>query len=561
MVFKGKKFMKSLIREAVVKAWGKACSKDLFPNAEIPDFDVTETKTKEHGDVACNIAMVSAKILKQSPVKTAEVLQDIIEEDFIEKIEIAGPGFINFFIKKSFYPPMLEEIFSKGKSFGANDFGSGKKIMVEFVSANPTGPLHIGHGRGAAVGDATAAVLEKCGYDVTRDYYINDSGRQINTLGNSVFLRYMELEGKNTDFPKDHYQGEYIFDIAKEIKNKYGKSLLEKEEKEAVTICAKYAADSILEGIKNDLSAFNINFDNWYSEQSLYDLDKVFSTIKFFEEKNLIYEKEGAKWFRTTDFGDEKDRVVVRSNGDTTYFASDIAYHMDKFNRGFNELVDVWGADHHGYINRINACIEASGHDSKDFHVILVQLVTLLRSGKLVQMSTRSGEFDTLKEVVDEVGVDAARFFFLMRSYDSKLDFDLDLAKKKSSENPVFYVQYVHARISSMINKAETEFSYSRNDIMNADLSLLEKDEEIELIKTLMKYKEAVLSAGKEKQPHKVTFYLMELAGAFHSYYNMHKVLTEDKSLSCARLYLVDAVKEVVKNGLSLLGVSAPEKM
>lgn len=553
--------MKSLIRDAVIKAWEKACLEDLFPKVDIPVFDVSETKNKEHGDIAANVAMVSAKVLKQSPLKTAEILKNIIKEDFIEKIEIAGPGFINFFIRKSSFPPLLEEIFLKGNSFGSNDYGSGKKIMVEFVSANPTGPLHIGHGRGAAVGDATASVLKKCGYDVTREYYINDSGRQINTLGNSVYLRYLEIMDKLIDFPSDHYQGEYISDIAKELEIKYGRSLLEKDEKEAVSICAKYAADSILKGIKEDLNAFNVKFDNWYSEQSLYDSNKVFSTIEFFEKNNLIYEKDGAKWFRTTDFGDEKDRVVVRSNGDTTYFASDISYHMDKFQRGFDELVDVWGADHHGYINRIKACIEASGHDSSDFHVILVQLVTLLRSGKLVQMSTRSGEFDTLKEVVDEVGVDAARFFFLMRSYDSGLDFDLDLAKKKSSENPVYYVQYVHARISSILEKAKNEFSISKDDIMKADLSLLENDEEIELIKTLMKYKDAVLNAGKEKQPHRVTFYLMDLAGSFHSYYNMHKVLTDDKNLSCSRLYLVTAVKEVVRNGLNLLGVSAPEKM
>ncbi|MCB9480917.1 MAG: arginine--tRNA ligase [Desulfobacteraceae bacterium] len=553
--------MKSLIREAVVKAWDKACSMELFSSADIPVFDVSDTKNKDHGDIAANIAMVSAKVLKKAPLKIAEILTELIDEDFIEKIEIAGPGFINFFIRKSSFPPMLGEIFEKGENFGSNEYGLGKKIMVEFVSANPTGPLHIGHGRGAAVGDATASVLKKCGYEVTREYYINDSGRQIKTLGNSVYLRYLELMGKEIDFPQDHYQGDYISDIAKELENKYGRSLLENDENESVSICAKYAADSILKGIEEDLNAFNVIFDNWYSEQSLYDSNKVFSTIEFFENKNLIYEKDGAKWFRTTDYGDEKDRVVVRSNGDTTYFASDISYHMDKFQRGFNELVDVWGADHHGYINRIKACIEASGHDSSDFHVILVQLVTLLRSGKLVQMSTRSGEFDTLKEVVDEVGVDAARFFFLMRSYDSGLDFDLDLAKKKSSENPVYYVQYVHARISSIIEKAEKDFSYTENDIMGADLSLLDKDEEIELIKTLMKYKEAVLNAGKEKQPHRVTFYLMELAGSFHSYYNMHKVLTEDKGLSCSRLYLVKAVKEVVKNGLNLLGVSAPEKM
>ncbi|MGM0417365.1 MAG: arginine--tRNA ligase [Thermodesulfobacteriota bacterium] len=553
--------MKSLVRQIIENAWKSAYEKGLFATSEIPVFDVSETKVRAHGDIASNIAMVSAKVLKNSPVKIAEIITNQINEDFIDKTEIAGPGFINFFISNQAFPPMLKEVYEKGDDFGSSDYGKGINVQVEFVSANPTGPLHIGHGRGAAVGDAVASVLEKCGYNVKREYYINDSGRQINTLGRSVYLRYLEKTGNKKDFPDDHYQGDYIKEISEDILNKYDKTLLDMKEEEAVGICAEYAAGVILEGIKEDLKDFRVEYDNWFSEKTLYDSGKVDSTIKAFEKKGLIYEENGAKWFKTSDFGDEKDRVVVRSNGDTTYFASDIAYHMDKFSRGFDELIDVWGADHHGYINRINASIKASGNENNNFHVILVQLVSLLRSGKPVQMSTRSGEFDTLKEVLEEVGVDAARFYFLMRSYDSGLDFDLDLARKKSSDNPVFYVQYVHARIAGIIEKAENEFDISENLIKDCDITLLQEKEETELIKSVMKYKEAVMAAGVEKQPHKITYYLMELAGSFHSYYNMHKVLTDDKELMQARLYLVKAVKMTVKNGLNLLGISAPEKM
>lgn len=553
--------MKSHIRLVIEKAWDSAVKKGLILDEQVPSFDVSGTKSKEHGDFAANIAMVSAKILKNAPRKIAEIITAEVSDALVDKIEIAGPGFINFFLKKDAYPPLLKEIFDKKDEFGSNDYGKGRKAQVEFVSANPTGPLHIGHGRGAAVGDAVAAVLAKCGYDVQREYYINDSGRQINTLGNSVYLRLLENEGQKIDFPDDHYQGDYISDLAREVKDIHKESILNIDKDKAVYICAKYAANSILDGIKKDLSDFGVEFDNWYSEQSLYDRDKVLTTLKKFEETGIVYEKDGAKWFKTTEFGDEKDRVVIRSNGDTTYFASDIAYHMDKFERGFEELIDVWGADHHGYIKRIKSCIEASGKDPENFNVILVQLVTLLRSGKLVQMSTRAGEFDTLSEVVEEVGVDATRFFFLMRSYDSGLDFDLDLAKKKSSDNPVFYVQYVHARISSVLRKAFEEHSIKEEDIFSCDLSYLSEEEDIYLIKSLMKYKEAVLNAGKEKEPHRVTYYLMDLASAFHSYFNKHKILTQDKRLACARLYLASGVKLVVKNGLNLLGISAPEKM
>ncbi|PIE74682.1 MAG: arginine--tRNA ligase [Deltaproteobacteria bacterium] len=554
--------MKSHIRKIVEKAWKSACEKGIFDELyEIPEFDVSETKSKKHGDISTNIAMVSAKVLKMPPFKIAEKLLGEIDDDVIEKKEIAGPGFLNFFIKKDAYPPMLEEIFKEKENFGSNNLGEGRKIQIEFVSANPTGPLHIGHGRGAAVGDCVGRILSRCGYEVKREYYVNDSGRQIETLGRSVYLRYLESLGKIIDFPEDHYQGEYIKNIAGEAAEQFKEKLDNADEKEAVKLCAVFASEKILNEIKNDLNNFKVFFDNWFSEQSLYDDNKVLNKIEAFEKKGVVYEKDGARWFKTTDYGDEKDRVVIRSNNETTYFASDIAYHIDKFERGFDEIIDVLGADHHGYIKRIQACINASGFEVKNFDVILVQLVTLLRSGKLVQMSTRAGEFDTLSEVVEEVGVDAARFFFLMRSYDSKLDFDLDLARKKSSENPVYYVQYVHARICSILEKSSDEYGISDENIKNADIFLLNNDEEIDLIKALIGYKDAVFIAGRERQPHRITYYLMELAGFFHAYYNKHKILSKNTELACARLYLVKAVRQVVRNGLELLGINAPDKM
>ncbi len=434
---------------------------------------------------------------------------------------------------------------------------------MEFVSANPTGPLHVGHGRGAAVGDTVANLLSFCGYDVHREYYINDSGRQIRTLGNSVFLRYKELCGEKIDFPKDCYQGDYIIEYAKEIRAEKGESLLKQDESEAVSYCARIAADAILEGIRKDLEDFGVSFDNWYSEQSLFDSGKVETVIKAFRDKGIIYENDGAFWFKTTDFGDEKDRVVIRSNGLTTYFASDIAYHQEKFERGFERIVDVWGADHHGYIPRLSASIEASGHRRDHFSVILIQLVSLLRGGIPVAMSTRSGEFDTLQEVVSEVGKDAARFIFLTRHHESHLDFDLELAKKKSNDNPVYYVQYVHARISSIMEKA-AERGIDISEICNAGYNQihgLTEPEEIQLIKALSRYPEVIAAAGNFMEPHRITYYLMELASGFHTYYNKHKVLTDDSDLTFARLYLVTAVQKVIRNGLELLGVSAPEKM
>lgn len=550
-----------VLRGVISEALKKANDCGSLTIGDMPEIMLEEPKNEAHGDFSTNIAMVMAKAQKMPPRKVAEIVVAFIgqEQGVVDKVEIAGPGFINFYLKKDAWLPVLDEVLEKGADYGRVYFGSGQKVQVEFVSANPTGPLHVGHGRGAAVGDAVADLLSFCGYDVVKEYYINDSGRQINTLGGSVYLRLKGLRGQSMDFPEDYYQGDYIIDLARELDEKRGSEIMSLPEAEGRAICARYAADSIMEGIKDDLRSFGVDHGVWYSEQSLYDAGKVEKAINDLKERGVVYEKDGAWWFRTTDYGDEKDRVVIRSNGDTTYFASDIAYHMEKYERGFDRVIDVWGADHHGYIPRMSACIQASGHSRDKFDVILVQLVALLRAGEPVAMSTRTGEFVTLREVIDETGKDAARFMFLMRHYDSHLDFDLELAKKKTNENPVYYVQYVHARIVSILNKAEGEGGKAADS--KGCAGLLGQDEEIRMIKALVRYPQVVGLAGRNLEPHRITFYLMELAGLFHAFYNKHRVLTEDKTLMSARLHLIKAVRTVIRNGLFLLGISAPEQM
>jgi arginyl-tRNA synthetase len=554
--------MKQKLADIIIFAARKAFEKGKLASEEFPAVEIGETKTAAHGDFSTNFAMVMASAQKMPPRKIAEIITGEIENQagLIEKTEIAGPGFINFFVKQNSWHPILRQIYEDDERFGSSDLGKGRKIQVEFVSANPTGPLHVGHGRGAAVGDSVANILAYCGYDVQREYYINDSGRQIGTLGRSVYLRYLELFGEKIEYPGDCYQGDYIRDIALRIKEDKGGSILDDPEEKAVIFCARIAAAEILSGIKDDLELFGVKFDNWYSEQSLFDSGKVDSVIKDFKNRHIIYEKDGAHWFRTSEYGDEKDRVVIRNNGLTTYFASDIAYHMDKFDRGFDRVIDVWGADHHGYIPRLCASIEASSRRRDQFHVILIQLVSLLRGGEPVAMSTRSGEFVTLKDVINEVGTDAARFIFLTRHYESHLDFDLELAKKKSNDNPVFYVQYVHARISSIIRKGEEE---GIKDIKWKDeyTAFLKEAEEIQILKTLSAYPETVKTAAELLEPHRITYYLMNLAATFHSYYNKHRILSDDHAITEGRLCLAVGIKKVIKNGLKLLGVNAPEKM
>ena len=551
--------LKKLIRLAIFTANQNG---DL-PSDNIPEIEIEEPKATLHGDFSTNVAMISASIQKMPPRKIAEIIIQYIEKDssFIEKMEIAGPGFINFFINYEAWYPVLHKINQLKSRYGSSEIGQGKKIQVEFVSANPTGPLHVGHGRGAAVGDSMASILAFCGYDVEREYYINDSGRQINTLGQSVFIRYQQQLGVQVDFPENCYQGDYISQYAAGLIKKNDKSLLDLDEKDAVALCASFAAKNIFGDIKSDLLDFGVKFDQWFSEQSLFDNKKVDQSIKAFKEQNIIYEKDGALWFKTEKYGDEKDRVVVRKNGLSTYFASDIAYHQDKFRRGFEQVIDVWGADHHGYIQRMKAAVEGFGYHPDQLEIILVQLVNLLRAGEPVAMSTRAGEFVTLKDVVKEVGKDAARFIFLTRSYDSPLDFDLDLAQKKSNDNPVYYVQYVHARICSIIRKDQEQTHNERVILDPLQLNLLKTPEEIKLIKSMARYPEVVENSAKKLEPHRITYFLMELAATFHAYYNKHRVLTEKAPLTAARLYLILAVKQIINNGLGLLGVFAPEKM
>jgi len=552
--------LRKKIAEAIGGALKKCAGKGL-PDVDVPFIEVEATKDTSHGDFATNVAMVLASKMKMNPRKIAEQITENFDKgEVIEKIEIAGPGFINFFVKELVWPSLLEAVDQNGVDYGKVDLGRGKKVQVEFVSANPTGPLHIGHARGAVVGDVLARLLRACGYSVSREYYINDAGNQMNNLGKSVYLRLRELLGETLDFPETCYKGDYIKDLAGEILQKEGKAILEKSEEELIPTFTDFAGQAILEGIKEDLRIFGVLFDRYFSERELYKNDGVMGLLQELESKGFVYREDNTSWFRTTQFGDEKDRVVVRQNGDPTYFAADIAYHKNKFERGFDTVIDIWGADHHGYIPRMQACVQALGYPKEALQIVLVQLVNLLREGKPIAMSTRSGQFDTLRQVVDEVGTDAARYNFLMRRSDSHLDFDLELAKKQSNENPVYYVQYAHARICSILRLAK-ERDYAIPRYEDVDLSCISLPEEIALVKTLSAFPEVVEGAASTLEPHRLTFYLNDLAGQFHSYYNKNKVLTEDRSQSTARLFLMKSIRMVFANALDILGVSAPEKM
>lgn len=532
----------------------------------VPPSTVLEIpKVEANGDFSTNLAMTMASMQKRAPRDIAAVLMSHLKDPdgLLAKVDIAGPGFVNFFVQPHRWYDILRAVHAEGRRYGRSRLGEGKRVQVEFVSANPTGPLHVGHGRCAAVGDTLSALLEAVGYDVEREYYVNDSGRQILTLGRSVFLRYLELLGEVVEFPEDGYQGEYIKDLAKDMVSQQGTRLQELPRPEAVDRCARFAAGRILGEIKDDLKSFNVAFDRWFSEQSLFDSGSVDQAIEELKEKGVVYEYDDALWFRTSEYGDEKDRVVVRSNGLTTYFASDIAYHKDKLERGFDRVINIWGADHHGYIPRVRAAVEAMGHEGERLDVVVVQLVNLLRGGKPVAMSTRAGAFVTLRDVVQEVGKDAARFLFLLRHYDNTLDFDLELAKKQSNENPVYYVQYVHARISNILRKAEAR-GYELTEWRNEYSESINLPEEIGLIKLMERFPEVVMQSASRLEPHRIPFYLKDLAGAFHAYYhdrNKHQVVGDDRQLSMARLFLVSAVRSIIRNGLAFLGVSAPESM
>ena len=554
--------MKTKLADLIANAVAACTQKGLLPNLKLSRIEIEVPANPEHGDYASNVAMILASQAKQNPRKIAQAIQENLNdpEGILEKIEIAGPGFLNFRLKDDLWRKILQNILDQKEKYGYLDIGQGKKVQVEFVSANPTGPLHIGHARGAVVGDVLTNLLQIAGYCVSKEYYINDAGNQMNNLGKSVLYRYRELLSEKIEFPENCYQGDYIKNVANDIIQKEGNRYLTESEEETVCYLNGIAGAIILEGIKQDLKDFGVSFDCYFSEQELYKENGVSDLLSSLQKQGFIYSDGETLWFKTTAYGDEKDRVVIRKNGDPTYFAADIAYHKNKFARGFDILIDIWGADHHGYMPRLWAAIQALGYDKNNLKIILVQLVNLLRAGEPVAMSTRSGEFVTLREVLDEVGKDAARYNFLMRRSDSHLDFDLEVAKKQSNENPVYYVQYAHARICSIIRMAQ-ERGMALPVYANMNSSLLVEPEERTLIKMMARYPEMLEGAAKSLEVHRITFYLNELAGVFHSYYNKNKVLTEDAALSAARLVMVDAVRIVLGNALRILGVNAPEKM
>jgi arginyl-tRNA synthetase len=554
--------MKNTIIKMLENALNASVQKGQLPEFSLPYIEVEAPANPEHGDYAANAAMILASMVKQNPRKIAATIQENISdsESIIEKTQIAGPGFINFFIRDGIWHDHLKNVQEQNEKYGNSNQGGGKKVQVEFVSANPTGPLHIGHARGAVVGDVIANLLTTSGYKITREYYINDAGNQMNNLGKSVLLRYRELSGEKIEFPETCYRGDYIKDISRDILDREGEKYLRSEEGKTVSYFTEVAGKTILEEIKVDLKDFGVEFDEYFSERELYKDDGVSKLLDKLQKQGFIYSDGETLWFKTTDFGDEKDRVVIRKNGEPTYFAADIAYHRNKFSRGYEMIIDIWGADHHGYMPRMWAGVQALGYDKNALKIILVQLVNLLRGGVPVAMSTRSGEFVTLREVLDEVGKDAARYNFLMRRSDSHLDFDLELAKKQSSENPVYYVQYAYARICSILRMA-AERDIALPVYADIDPVLLKEPEEKTLMKMLVRYPETIHGAARSLEPHRITFYLNELAGLFHSYYNKNKVISDDQRLTAARLFLTGAIKIVLQNALKILGVSAPEKM
>ncbi len=512
------------------------------------------------GDYTTNAAMVMARELRTNPRELAQRMAQALDHPMIEKVEVAGPGFVNLFMKREWWYRGFSRVLREGEAFGDLDLGRGKRVQVEFVSANPTGPLHIGHGRGAAVGDSLARILEKAGYEVEREYYVNDAGRQIRVLGESIWARCMEMGGMEVAFPQDGYRGEYVIQLARRALEEMPQ-VMDLPKDEAVERLARWGAEEILKAIQSDLEAFGVTFHSWFRERTLYERDLVGEALDRLKEGGFIYEKDGALWFASSRLGDDKDRVVVRANGEPTYLASDIAYHALKADRGFHLLVDVWGADHHGYVPRIKAALEALGYDPEMLQVLLIQMVSLIKGGEKVSMSTRQGEFVPLAELVEEVGKDAVRFIFLTRKGDAHLDFDVDLAKSQTEENPVFYVQYAHARISSIFRTAAERGIPMPQTFHEVDLTPLELGEELGLIKKVLRFPHLIESMARSLEPHRLTYYLQELAAAFHSYYNHYRVLVEDQVLREARLALAKGVQVVVREGLRLLGVDAPHSM
>lgn len=559
------KKVNELLKKLITESMRRYLQSKCFDLSKVPSIVLTTPKSPEHGHLSTNIALQLSGMLQEEPREIAGYIVDgIAKEDteVIEKIEIAGPGFINFYLKNTILHNVLAEIMRKKEQFGCSDMGQGEKIMVEFVSVNPTGPLHVGHGKCAAVGDALSRILTAAGYDVATEYYINDHGKQMDILGESVLTRYRQLLGEKIEFPENGYQGDYIISLAKEMVEKYQDKYRNKGDHNTIQFFKDVAQRKILQDIKDDLTSFGVNFDRWFSEESLYAGNEVQPVIERLKQQDFVYLDKGAWWLKATQFGDEKDRVVLRENGEATYLASDIAYHDNKFKRGFQTLIDIWGADHHGYIKRMEAAIQALGYPPDSFQVLLVQFVTLMREGKAIGMSTRGGKFITLKELMKEVGKDVARYFFLMNSHDSHTEFDLDVAKSQSMENPVFYIQYAYARICSIIEKARMKnIVLDTQTESQINLALLTEKEELELIKKLASFRRVVERSALQWKPCLIAAYLHDLAAIFHKYYTEHKVIGEDQSLSEARLYLICSAKIVLENALALLGIQAPERM
>ena len=568
----------------------RATASERGVRLESAPIQVEHTRDDDHGDFASNIAMVNAKRFNSKPRQLAEDLVSRIPADeAIEKIEVAGPGFINFYLKPDAVTGIVPRILQQGADFGRSDHGRGRRVLVEFVSANPTGPLHIGHGRGAAYGDTIAALLHNAGFEVSREYYVNDAGRQMDILALSVWLRYLRDRGFDYPYPEKAYQADYITAIARQLAEKeggkYEKAIEDVFGKDWAGLNAEAQLDRLIAHAKQvlgnkgfghildtalremittiraDLEKFGVGFDQWFSESSLCADHLLQQCIDELREQNQVYQQDGADWFASTNYGDEKDRVVRRDNGTYTYFASDIAYHLHKFDRGFDQIINVWGADHHGYIKRVKAALTALGKEADKLTILLVQFATLYRGSEKVPMSTRSGQYVTLQELVAEVGTDAARFFYVMRKSEQHLDFDLELAKSQSGDNPVYYIQYAHARICSVWRQLQEKALAYDQETALANLALLDSPAEQRLLTHLARYEEQVLDAALEHEPHTLCFYLQELAHLFHGYYNTHQFLTDDDKLRNSRIALCLATRQVIGNGLAVLGVSAPEKM
>jgi len=574
--------IQSLLREslqALVKS-------GIMPHDALPQTIAVDSPRQEgHGDYSSGVAMGLARWAKMNPRELASLIrQHIPDSDWISRIEIAGPGFINFFLSDAALSDVVSDILRDGAAYGTARRDNPERIMVEFVSANPTGPLHVGHGRGTAFGDALARVLRAAGNTVDTEYYVNDIGRQMDILSVSVWIRYLQLHRQSPDLPAGAYQGEYIIECAKSMDGEVQEQLVRKFQPPSKSeqqsdddfltqwiaaaqdqladrfgFVRQFVRDYMVSVIKDDLASLDVHHDNWFFESQLSADDQVADAVSLLERNGYLYEREGATWFRSSHFGDEKDRVMIRSSGQLTYFASDIAYHLDKFKRGYNKIINIWGADHHGYVARMKAALDAAGEDSGRLQILIVQLASLTRAGQKLSMSTRAGQFVTLRELVDETGSDAARFFYLLRKCEQHLDFDLSLAKEQSADNPVYYIQYAHARICSVFRQMEKR-GVSRFDT-EASKHVYQHDSEVALIKRVAQFPEVIQSAARSAEPHQVAYYLRDVATDFHSFYNRERILDADEPLRSSRLAMIDAVRQVLSNGLAVLGVSAPRKM